>query len=389
MLWQQIIGQERATEILTQSMLHNRVSQAYLFYGQEGIGKQAVAMECAAALQMSADELETLIQTPTSELPRGYAKGLKLLHPDIHVFFPTTKDYDFDDYNARLDLLRQNPYTHVDYARLASVNGSATKSGKQAFYSVDRINEELKPKVQYKPTEGRYQVVVILEAHLFRTEAANAFLKVLEEPTESTIFILTSSRPEKMLPTLVSRCQRLRFDPLPESQVAEALARQFGLSPEQSMLFARMGEGSYNKALAFSNNPDMIQLREMVVAFLRFAFTQNINQQNDLIEKLAKMGRETLKTYFRLMLLWMHDVLLVQTTQNTNAIINLDMAETMFKFANAIKNAQPETMVNLIEEAFELVERNVSENLILLSLHGSIHLAMKGKRVSLYNSLTL
>jgi DNA polymerase-3 subunit delta' len=382
MLWKGILGQDRAKEILTQSLRQERVSQAYLFYGQEGIGKQAIALAFAAALQLPHNMLDT------PEQHHGFEKACRLMHPDIHLFFPTLKEIDVEDYNARLNLVRQNPYLHIDYARLPTLSGSAPKSTKQVFYSVQRINEDLKPKVQYKPNEGRYQVVILLEAHLLRTEAANAFLKILEEPSAQTIFILTSSRPEKVLPTIVSRCQRLRLDLLHESEIAQALIEHDKIGDAEAQLFARMGEGSYNKALSYASNQEMLALRESVVAFLRHAFTQNINQQADLIDKLAKLGRERLKTFFRVMLLWMHDVLVTEATGNTDMVINLDMSETIHKFTMAVANAHKETMISLIEEAHDLVERNVNEGLILLALHGSMGRAMKGQRLKLYQALT-
>ena len=126
----------------------------------------------------------------------------RLLHPDVHVLLPAPKDADTDDLRARLETLAKNPYATVDFVRRPSLDDPAKTSNKQAFYPVARINDELRRAMSYRPVEGRYKVAIMTDADLLRTEAANAFLKLLEEPAPQTVFILITSRPDRLLPTI-------------------------------------------------------------------------------------------------------------------------------------------------------------------------------------------
>lgn len=371
MVWEGIIGQRRVTDLLSHALESERVAQAYLFYGPEGSGKQAVAITLAAALQISPNDARKGEHT-------AFSRALRLLHPDVHVFFPTPKEIDEAEIAARLALLREDQYRHVDTVRLPEPQTGGKKGGKQAFYSVERMNEHIKPRVKYRPNEGRYQVVILLEADYLRVEAANAFLKVLEEPGQQTIFILTSSRPEKLLPTIVSRCQQIRFDPLEVSEMADALQKRLGLDARQALLFARMAEGSINKALELATNPDILQHRALIVSYFRAVYSRNVLQLAELHEQLVKMGRDGLKSVIRLMLLWVRDIALILHTQDLSRIVNADYEDVLAKLVQALPNAKTDQMVQSLEEAYFLVERNINESLILMALSDALARAMRG-----------
>lgn len=381
MEWAGIIGQKRVQETLSQALKSGRIAQAYLFYGPEGVGKQAIALYFAAALQCSVEELDA----PEASL--GFRKARKGLHPDVHVFFPTPKETDEKDLAERLRLLYEDPYRHVDPVRLPEV-GMGKKGGKQAFYAVERINEGVKPRVKYHPSEGKLQVVILLEADYLRVEAANAFLKILEEPNAHTVFILTSSRPERLLATIISRCQQVRFDPLKTDELAVALQIRVGLKQEEAQLFARMANGSFNKAMTLAADTEIRMLREMVVNYFRAVYSRNINQVADFHEQMTKMGRDGLKNLIRLMLLWVRDLTTFQASNKIENLINVDFAEVITRFCNGVPQAQTDVMAEVLEEAHTLIERNVNEALILVVLQEKLFQAMRGNRVcNLYTPL--
>ncbi|MBL7978743.1 MAG: DNA polymerase III subunit delta' [Bacteroidetes Order II. Incertae sedis bacterium] len=369
--WADIIGQKRVKETLLQALSSGRVAQAYLFYGPEGVGKQAMGLYMAAALQC---EPASLTQPETV---LGFRKAQKGLHPDIHVFFPTPKDIDEKEISERLRLLYENPYRHVDPVRLPEV-GVGKKGGKQSFYSVERINEGVKPRVKYHPSEGRLQVVLLLEADYLRVEAANAFLKILEEPNDHTVFILTSSRPERLLATILSRCQQVRFDPLQTDDLATALQDHAGLKPEEAQLYARMANGSYNKALTLAADTEIRALRELIVDYFRAVYSRNINQLAEFNERMAKMGRDALKNLMRLMLLWVRDLATFQSSGDVSHLVNVDFSDVIMRFCNGVPKAQMAYMADVLEEAHSLIERNVSEALILVVLQERLSQAMRG-----------
>src|SRR5690606_41527560 len=105
----------------------------------------------------------------------------------------------------RVRLRARNPYAAVDFLRRPSLGDPTKSSNTQAIYDVDRVREEIIRTTSLTPVEGRYKVTVITDAELFNAASANAFLKPLEEPAPRSVFILTPSRPDLPLPTILPR----------------------------------------------------------------------------------------------------------------------------------------------------------------------------------------
>src|SRR5690606_16938037 len=213
MSWDSVIGQERVAGVLSRALASGRVAQAYLFHGPDGTGKRAAALAFAQALQCEARGKNA---PPDAACGRCLpcTKAVRGLHPDVRVYLPQPADAATEDVAERLRLLHQNPYELVDFQRRPSLQEAGGTSGKQVMYQVERIRAIMHA-LRFVPGEGRHTVGVLLDADRMNTASANAFLKVLEEPPERTVLVLTAERPDAMLPTILSRCQRLRFDPLP------------------------------------------------------------------------------------------------------------------------------------------------------------------------------
>ena len=94
-----------------------------------------------------------------------------------------------------------------------------------------------------------WRVVIVSEADAMTEQAANAFLKTLEEPTPKTVIILTTSNKDRLLPTITSRCQLVRFSYLSDDEIAKALVDRYGLSEARARLVARLANGSFGKAI--------------------------------------------------------------------------------------------------------------------------------------------
>ena len=116
---------------------------------------------------------------------------------------------------------------------------------------------DLVKRFRFRPFEGRFRVVIIEDAQRLMESAANAMLKVLEEPPKANIFILLAAESQMLLPTIVSRCCQVRFQPLEEEIVAQWLTRDGRVSPEQAAGIARLAGGSMEKARWFSEEDRM------------------------------------------------------------------------------------------------------------------------------------
>ena len=209
----QIIGQERAVAFLKEVIASEKIPHAYLFTGIQGIGKTTTALALAQAVNC----LEITNREGCGKcLPcRQLVSGN---FPDLVFFEP-------DGRNIKIEQIRG-------------------------------LNRSL----NYKPVSGRYRVCIIHQAEKMTEEAANSFLKTLEEPPPGNILVLKATEPLDLLPTIVSRCQKVPFRPLSVQMIERWLRTEMGMDEESSRVLARLSEGSLENAIQHSDD-DLIEKR--------------------------------------------------------------------------------------------------------------------------------
>ena len=375
MAWSSILDQERVVETLRRALTQDRVAHAYLFHGPDGVGKRAVALEMARALQCTEQEDEACGEC------RACQKTRRMVHPDVHVLFPYPKDVDESNVADRIQRFGENPYAVVDFARRPSLSDPSETSNKQVMYHLHRVEEELIAPTKYSPGEGNYKVFLVTDAELMNEKAANTFLKVLEEPPRQTVFILTTSRPEQLLPTVLSRCQRLRFDPLLPESIEQALIEREEADADAAAMLARMADGSYSHALDLVQNEALMTSRELVLDYFRAAYSQKLDSLTSCIDEIAGQGRERVKSVLRLMLRWIRDLMLYRSMGAEAPLVNVDQKEAVARFCDNLPDADLQGMVTLVEEAIHLTERNVRRSLVLTALAQELARAMRGQDV--------
>lgn len=271
MLFDNLIGQEVAKKLLSGALAENRLAQSLLFYGPDGVGKELAAVELAKAINCQGAALDSARDTASDSLfgslpstPLGARKPCgacnscrkiaSYMHPDFVYLFPAP-----------------HPAAESDKRKLSEeiaefLKGKAEKSylqprfDKAVSISIDDIRE-LQAKVALRPYEGARKVALIVNAEAMTVEAANAFLKTLEEPSPTTHFILLTDRPNFLLPTIVSRCQKLRFNLLAERQIEQALRELHGAEPAAARLLSEISGGSLGKALEMMDQ-DLLEDRD-------------------------------------------------------------------------------------------------------------------------------
>lgn len=373
MAWDDVINQKRVSAVLRRAVDRQRIAHAYLFHGPYGVGKRAVALELAKALQCAAGGPDACGQC------RPCTKVDRMVHPDVHVLFPYPKGTGEEDIAERIQRLGDNPYAAIDYVRRPSLSDPTATSNKQVMYHIDRVHENLIQPMSYKPMEGAYKVALITDAQHMNESAANAFLKLLEEPPPKTVFVLMTSRPDQLLPTIVSRCQRLRFDPLLPDAVEEALIERENVDPDRAAMLARMADGSYGRALSLMESDHLMASRTLMLNFVRAAFVRDVDTLNEHVSDIEGMGRERVKGGLRLLLRWIRDLILYRTMEAEAPIVNVDQREAIARFSDNLPDANLEAMVELVEQAIELVERNVRIKLTLTVLAHRLSQAMRGE----------
>ncbi len=360
-----IIGQERPLQIISRAIEHDRLAHAYIFTGPEGVGKSALAFRTAQAILCEQQE----------DRPCGHCGNCHRVatfsHPDFRLIFPAPKSMSVDNEREILDRLARNPY-------------GDKQSGDNPVISIERIRE-LRRTTKIKPT-GKYRIIVLSDADRMTMEASNSLLKILEEPPGSTYLILTSSRPNALLSTILSRCQEIRFGLLPENEIQEQLTTKHELEPQRARLISRIAQGSYGRALDWLDQ-DVHTLREEALDALRSCFKDPLSQTT-LIETLVQThDKQTLNRLLGLVQLWLRDALLLHEADESNAeqienrIANIDQLNTLARFVKAFDHIDFDALFTELDKAMTRIQRNVHIQLIftVLLLNLKTHFTIKGQ----------
>ncbi len=239
------IGQDALLERIAGAVEAGRLPQSLLVHGPEGVGKRAVALWTAAA-----------IQCPSESKPCGTCQSCKLSgrlgHPDVHLHFPMPRPKRASSrakLREAIEAQRQERLVRLrEDAEVQLDEGEATGLYVAAV-------ENIRHQASRRPAMGPRAVFIVHDADLMvpqssSPEAANAFLKLLEEPPEFAYIILTSSRPDALLPTIRSRTAPLRVAPIPEALVRQHLVDACGATTEEASYAARRSGGAVGRARA-------------------------------------------------------------------------------------------------------------------------------------------
>jgi DNA polymerase-3 subunit delta' len=350
------IGHPEVQDQILSGLRQNRLPHGYLFHGPEGCGKEAFAIGLAQLLNAEKDNGE--IDQNTSQ----YLKIARLQHPDIKFIFPTPAKTNVKE-DEILEALRekaQNPYRQVNFP------------GKNTFIGIDTIRE-LKKEAGFKLYEGRKKVFIISEADQMRIEAANALLKLLEEPPQNLVLILITAKIYKILPTIKSRCQLVRFRMLSEEEI-KTIVRRYHKPVDESQLPLQIRLSGFNvkRTLEFLEK-DILKIREQAIDFLRKVVLIHKTQElAEIIEPLAaQKNREDARLLLWLLLLWFQDILHLQKTSSGGKDLNnFDKEDTLRKFIAYTPNADIPGIAWEIEAAIQDLNdvRNFNPLLILATL---------------------
>ncbi len=367
-----LVNQQKARKYITRILKSGRISHAYLFTGPSGSGKTALALAFAEIIN-GVDNITALNEQNFSK------KSSWFTHPDIHLFLPMPASYKMDDLKDRLMLLSEDPYEIVDFNRRPSLSDIESSKNKQSFYPIDYFSEEIRPKAYLKPNEGEKTVVIITDIELMRKEAANAFLKLLEEPAENLAFILTTSQYETLLPTIKSRCQQIKLNVLTAEDIEEALVEYENMPPDDAQYLARISGGNY--ALARFYDIDRVKKdRKEVVDYLRNAYSKNavelVQTANDWNKRTNIQGQIML---LNILEMFLRDLLVFRDSNGKQFITNIDQLETIKKFCKNLEDAAIDGMINEVNRSRPLLYQNVQAKLIFTTLALRLSNLMKNR----------
>jgi DNA polymerase III subunit delta' len=367
-----LVGQKKAKEQLERILKSNRLGHAYLITGPDGSGKTAFALALA--------EIVNGVDHYTDLKGRAFSKKSSWYkHPDIHLFMPLPTSAGADELKARLELLAEDPYEIVDFTLRPVLTDIESSKNLQAFYSIKYYHEEIRPRSVYKPNEGRRTVIIITGVDTMRKESANAFLKLLEEPSENLLFILTASKTDQLLPTIISRCQQIRLNPLSQAEVASGLMRYDNVEEKDARFLARLSGGNYSLARFFEID-SLQQTRQEMVEFLRYSYTQDVPSLLSIIKNWdSSLNRENQIALCNTLEQFLRDILIYRETRNRDLVTNIDQIDVIGNFCDSMNDARLETMIEHLQHLKELLYQNVQFKFIFSVLSMRFAFLMRGK----------
>jgi len=318
MSWDDIPEQEPTKSLLQKQLKRGELSHAYLLLGAEGTGKKDMALELAAASLCQSEGQET----DSCGSCLSCEKIAHDNHPDVNFFAPPE-----DKKQMGIDTVR-----------------------------------ELRRRLALKPFAAMRRFFIIEEADHMTEQAANSLLKSLEEPPEYAVLLLLAKDESSLLPTILSRCQKLRLHSLSLESIV-SLLRERGIKSEPAQHLARLSAGSPGRALSLAESDDLLRRREDVLDFLC-----RLTGHDDLeIFAEAERWRDWLKEDFPLLDLlmeWYRDIIVCKQS-GAEAVRNRDYSSDIERMARAYSLPRLQDMLESVREAAGDIEANVRPELSL------------------------
>ena len=366
-----IIGQEHLKNHLTKSADLGRIPHAQLFIGPEGSGTLVTALAYAQYILCKNSDSENSGGNESCNL-----KFSHFTHPDLHFIYPTvttsevkTKPKSIDFITDWRLFLKQNPYGSLfDWLNFLEAGN------KQGEIRVDDAQEILRL-LSLKSYEGGYKIAIIWMADKINIAASNKLLKLLEEPTEKTLFILVAEKEEDIIQTILSRCQVLHFNALHENNIAERLITDFNIEEREARKLAHQAQGNFNKALKLLHeNGEDGAFEEWFVEWVRAAFRAkgNASAISDLIrwsETISAIGRESQKKFLNYCIEMFRQALLIN--YQTTSLVYMEPKVAKFKlenFAPFVNGNNIDAIFTELSDAIYHIERNGNAKIILTDL---------------------
>ena len=313
-------------------LVKGSIPHAFLFTGIKGVGKQSAAQlfsmvcNCADVASQVSTIRKSSVQAAFREeiigpcgQCRSCRKILKGIHPDVILTRPT---------------------------------GS--------FIKIDQIRA-LCRKLALKPYESKFRFAILSEADSMNLEAGNALLKMLEEPPDRTILILTAEQASDLLPTIVSRCLHIRLNPIPEKDLTVLLKEAHGIDNGEATAIARISGGSFSKAVSL-HKQDWINRRDRLIREFESLSSKSTGMAISFAEKLSDK-KELLPDCLDIFMTWLRDLLVFR--YSPGRIIYHDLKDKIQRDYGKLNAETLIARIEAVQEALKRIESNANVRLTL------------------------
>jgi DNA polymerase-3 subunit delta' len=334
MSFAKLIGNERNKEILQRLLWRGRLGSTFVFAGPEGVGKRQFALTVAKAANCRRAAVD---------------EGTDQYTEDSCDECPVCRRIEASAYSDVMEIAPEGAFIKIAQTRA------------------------LAAEVYFRPREGRQRFFLIDEADRLREEAANSLLKTLEEPAPTSTIILLTSRPHALLPTILSRAQRLNFAPLTVAEMEKYLAANYRRPAPDTALLARITGGRIGQATAIDISDYRRERRELIELIDLLTTSDNRYRLLKAAEYLGKQERDVFEKKLEMLTGLLRDIFLLAAGRAPEAVINIDVADRLQMLAQKVELRRLIAWVEKIEELrgrlIININRQVATEALLLDLN--------------------
>lgn len=366
MYFSNIIGQEGVKAQLRRCVDENRLAHALLITGPKGNGKLPIAVALAHYLLcQQRHNGDACNSCPTC------VKMNKLIHSDVHFVFPVVKKKSgsdnapiSDDYIAEWrELFQKNPYfSYSDWLTTMGVEN-------QQPMIYERESSEILHKLSMQSREGGWKIVIIWLPEKMKEACSNKLLKIIEEPPTDTLFLLVSEEPDTIIPTILSRTQRVEIPRIERNDIIEALVSRYGLTAEDALRVATQSAGNWEKAeeqLRIDTEKELYL--EYFSRLMRIAYARNIREMKVWSEQVAALGRERQKGLMEYCQRMIRENFIMNFKHDEMVYLSEDEHNFSVRFSPFVNENNIFGIMEELSEAQRHIERNVNAKMVFFDL---------------------
>ncbi|WP_167342771.1 ATP-binding protein [Nonlabens sp. SY33080] len=358
-----ILGLEHIKKHLLSTVENGRIAHAQLLVGPSGSGTLPLAIFYARAILCQKNPDSCHIQMD------------QLAHPDLHFSFPSASTKETgskatsDDYlKSFRSFVKEHPYGNI--------------SAWAKYVDLEKKNVEIKvgegelimKKLSLKSYEGGYKVLIMWQADRMNSEAANKLLKLIEEPPKNTVILLVAENTDRMLNTIISRCQVIEVPKLPVSVITAGLQLQNSLNENESTAIARQANGDFFKALELASNiSEDNEFEELLIKWVRTAYQAKtkpsaITELINWATAISSLNREKQQRFLNYAVEFFRQAMLLNYKADRIVYLNPKTGFDLKKFAPFITGNRMIAVQEQIETSLYHIQRNGNGKVILTDL---------------------
>jgi len=377
-----ITGQYEVKHRLIQTVKENRVSHAQLFYGPEGSRKLAMAIAYAQFINCKNRSFDP--QSPNGGDACGKClsciKYDKLIHPDLHFIFPVATTKKVEKKPVSKDFLKTWREVLIGNDFRLNLNDWYKVAGfekKQGIINAEDCSEILHT-LSYKSYESEFKVMIIWMADRLYYAAAPKILKILEEPPEKSLFILITENPEKIINTILSRTQTVRFPKLRDEDITRELTEKNSCPPDDAGRIVPLADGNLTRAVKiFLKDEDELFYLEKFVQWMRLCYQNDLAKTMEFVGEMGKLGREKQKNFLAYSERIVRNALLLNYNNPQLARLNREEHDFMARFGRFINHTNILNFTEELEKAQLHIERNANPGILFMDLSMTITILLR------------